>query len=297
MFLFMVQRFWCNCRICNSICGSKPLEKTTYPLFSSATFYMSGAVWKSTILWGILADLTNQLEITFRVQLWMTIGSNHPTPERGHHDGHWSLTNLNPAETSIFEEESRLSCQPRSQNAKQMLLCRGWVEDCRVLQRPTRPSDQVSGTDRPSLQQVAPTPPPAPPPPPWGQRPQKETPDLVVCLQQSQCCCTALQQPARTAAAPPPLCIKARHCAFSPTGRQRALVFCSLCTASQSVWVHRARVPTACVYWYFFRPLCPSPSGYYNCTCSISLEHTQQSSPFLSNAPCASFKIGILLKD
>ena len=28
-----------------SVCGSKPPEKMTYPLFSSATFYMSGAVW------------------------------------------------------------------------------------------------------------------------------------------------------------------------------------------------------------------------------------------------------------
>ena len=42
--MFMVQRFWCNCRICESVCGFNPSEKMTYPLFSFATFYMSGAV-------------------------------------------------------------------------------------------------------------------------------------------------------------------------------------------------------------------------------------------------------------
>ena len=41
-----------------SACGSRPPEKMTYPLFSSATFYMSGAVCMvSTLECGCFAKL------------------------------------------------------------------------------------------------------------------------------------------------------------------------------------------------------------------------------------------------
>ena len=52
--MFMVQRFWCNCRICESVCDSKPSEN---PLFSSATFNMSGAVCR----WVVWKDNCNEM--------------------------------------------------------------------------------------------------------------------------------------------------------------------------------------------------------------------------------------------
>ena len=50
-----------------NVSGSNPLENMTYPLFSSPTFYMSGAVWVVKVLQGI------SLKILVFVASWIVL--------------------------------------------------------------------------------------------------------------------------------------------------------------------------------------------------------------------------------